>query len=324
MNVDDAFPRQARRRLIDWYQAGHRPLPWRDTRDPYRILVSEVMLQQTQAERVVPKYHEFLQRFPTIQALANAPAGEVIRAWSGLGYNRRALNLQRTARAVMEQYGGIMPSDPEELLGLPGIGPYTAGAIACFAFEQDVGFVDTNIRRVIHRVVAGPEAPEPGLTSRQIDEISRALVPCREGYAWNQALMELGATICRAKSTDCDRCPLQHVCDARPVIQELLATRPRAAGKTPKFETTSRYYRGRIVAALRDASTTGLSLSELGVTVREDFQPPDAAWIRSHVDGLMRDGLVIEAGAPSLGIEEPAPIYDAGSPDLSIRFRLPD
>src|SRR4051812_36474271 len=118
----------SQQRLLQWYADTYRRLPWRETRDPYRILVSEVMLQQTQAERVVPKYHEFLERFPTIQALADAPASEVIRAWAGLGYNRRALNLQRACRAVVEQYGGVMPSNPVELARLPGIGPYTAGA----------------------------------------------------------------------------------------------------------------------------------------------------------------------------------------------------
>ncbi len=129
----------SQKRLLAWYADNYRRLPWRETRDPYSILVSEVMLQQTQAERVVPKYHEFLARFPTLEALADAPASEVIRAWAGLGYNRRALNLQRACRAVVERFGGVMPSDPTDLASLPGIGPYTAGAVACFAFEQDVG-----------------------------------------------------------------------------------------------------------------------------------------------------------------------------------------
>src|SRR6476469_585345 len=122
----------ARERLLIGYAAGHRELPWRHTHDPYRILVSEIMLQQTQAERVIPKYDAFLERFPTLHALADAPASEVIRAWSGLGYNRRALNLQRACRVVVTEHGGVMPCSVEELARLPGIGPYTAGAIACF------------------------------------------------------------------------------------------------------------------------------------------------------------------------------------------------
>lgn len=324
MNVDESFPREARRNLIDWYLAGHRQLPWRHTRDPYRILVSEVMLQQTQAERVIPKYHEFLERFPTLQALADAPAGEVIRSWSGLGYNRRALNLQRTARAVLERYGGRMPSDPVELLTLPGIGPYTAGAIACFAFGQDVAFVDTNIRRVIHRVVAGPELPEQRLNSRQIDNISRVLVPEGDGYVWNQALMELGATVCRAKSTDCELCPLRRVCAARSAMQDVRASRPRGTAKTPKFETTSRYVRGRIVAALRHAPAAGLSLDELGEAIPIGAESAPTGVMQGYVDGLVRDGLIVPAVPTPRGIEEPAPLYDAGSPDLTTRYRLPD
>src|SRR5688572_16659581 len=136
--------------LLAWFSANRRDLPWRHTRDPYRILISEVMLQQTQVDRVIPYYERFLERFPTVQALAEAPVSEVIRLWAGLGYNRRAVNLQRTAQAVINEYGGRFPDDVEALKRLPGIGPYTAGAIACFAFEQDAAFIDTNMRRVIH------------------------------------------------------------------------------------------------------------------------------------------------------------------------------
>ncbi|MEZ4572808.1 MAG: A/G-specific adenine glycosylase, partial [Thermomicrobiales bacterium] len=136
------MPSEAQRALLGWYRENARDLPWRRTQDPYRIMVSEIMLQQTQVDRVIPKYEAFLERFPTLEALADAPASEVIRAWAGLGYNRRALNLQRAARAVVEEFGGEMPRTVEELRSLPGIGPYTAGAIACFAFEQDVGFLD--------------------------------------------------------------------------------------------------------------------------------------------------------------------------------------
>lgn len=315
-------------RLFAWYADNYRRLPWRETRDPYRILVSEIMLQQTQADRVVPKYHEFLERFPTLESLADAPAGDVIRAWAGLGYNRRALNLQRACRAVVERFGGVVPSDPAELASLPGIGPYTAGAVACFAFDQDIGFVDTNIRRVIHRVLAGPELPEPRMTARQIDEVARKLVPAGRGYLWNQALMELGATICRARTTECERCPLRDVCLARPTIQAALATASRAArGPEPKFETTSRYVRGRIVDALRSAGTAGLSLAELGLTVKPDFNASDANWIAGHVAGLQRDGLLAGVDENDAGqrlvAEESLP-YDVERCDLSRRYRLPD
>lgn len=146
-----------RQRLLNWFAEHGRDLPWRHTRDPYRVLVSEIMLQQTQVDRVIPKYLAFLEQFPDMAALADAPTADVIRAWAGLGYNRRAVNLQRTARAVLGEHGGQFPRDVAVLLTLPGIGPYTAGALACFAFEQDVGFVDTNIRRVVQRLFVGPE-----------------------------------------------------------------------------------------------------------------------------------------------------------------------
>jgi A/G-specific adenine glycosylase len=314
-------------RLIDWYVRSQRDLPWRHTRDPYRILVSEIMLQQTQADRVVPKYHAFLESFPTLNALADAPASEVIRAWSGLGYNRRALNLQRACRAVIEQFDGVMPSDPGELAQLPGIGPYTAGAVACFAFEADVAFVDTNIRRVIQRVVAGPELPEPAMTEREVVAAAWELVPAGQGYLWNQALMELGATVCRARMAECERCPLQNECRARPVIQAVLAANPRASRTTgERFETSSRYFRGRIVEALRSAAT-GLTLAELGALLNPGFSMSDADWVRAFVDGLVRDGLVEPESISAVGLREDAPSYAADGAieaRLDLRYRLPD
>ena len=315
----------SQKRLLAWYADNYRRLPWRETRDPYRILVSEIMLQQTQAERVVPKYLEFLELFPSLAALADAPASEVIRAWAGLGYNRRALNLQRACRAVVERFGGVMPSDPAELLSLPGIGPYTAGAIACFAFEQDVGFVDTNIRRVIHRVLAGPEFPEPRMTTREIDQAARDLVPVGHGYDWNQALMELGATICRARTAECERCPLQQECRARPTIQTVLASTPRVAKRPePKFETSSRYYRGRIIDALRLAGDEGLSLEELGVAVGSSNGAGDPVVIAGYVRGLRSDGLLVEVDEGQRLVAEESLPYDVEDVDLNRRFRLPE
>src|SRR3954451_14665892 len=173
--------------LRAWFQTYSRDLPWRRTRDPYRILVSEIMLQQTQVDRVLLKYRAFLETFPTLQALADAAPGDVIRAWAGLGYNRRALNLQRTARAVLDEYGGVFPDTPAELQRLPGLGPYTAGAVACFAFERDVAFMDTNIRRVGRRVFAGPEDAPPATSERELLQLAADAVPAGDGYLWNQA-----------------------------------------------------------------------------------------------------------------------------------------
>src|SRR5215203_2086142 len=181
--------------LLEWFAGHGRDLPWRHTRDPYQIMVSEIMLQQTQVDRVVPKYLAFLELFPNLAALAAAPTAEVIRAWTGLGYNRRAVNMQRAARTVLDVYGGRFPSELAELLKLPGIGPYTAGAIACFAFEQDVAFMDTNIRRVVQRLFVGPEETAR-LGETRLLVIARDAVPSGQGWAWNQAIMELGALLC--------------------------------------------------------------------------------------------------------------------------------
>src|SRR5262245_55345721 len=168
------------------------------------------MLQQTQVDRVVPKYYAFLERFPTLEALAAAPTAEVIRRWSGLGYNRRAVNMQRTARAVLEQHSGAFPHDTAALRMLPGIGPYTAGAIACFAFEQDVAFMDTNIRRVLRRVFASQD--DQDASEARLLTIAQAAVPPGKGWSWNQAIMELGALICTAAAPACWRCPLRPYC----------------------------------------------------------------------------------------------------------------
>ncbi len=315
----------SQKRLLDWYSDSYRQLPWRETRDPYRILVSEVMLQQTQAERVVPKYHAFLDQFPTLHDLAAAPASDVIRAWAGLGYNRRALNLQKACRAVIERFDGVMPSDTADLASLPGIGPYTAGAIACFAFEQDVGFVDTNIRRVIHRFLAGPELPEPKMTAREIDLAASKMVPSGRGYEWNQALMELGATLCKARSAACDACPICGECWARETIQDLLTNTPRrTTHPTAKFETTRRYFRGRIIDALRAAGVDGMSFSEIGIAIKPDIVDGDALWLSELIAGLRTDGLLVQIDQQQRLLREEALPYDANGLDVATRYRLPD
>src|SRR4029078_7967937 len=186
--TDDKI-KEIRAGLLDWFTVHYRDLPWRHTRDPYRVLVSEVMLQQTQVDRVVPYYERWLELFPTAVALASAPTSDVITAWSGLGYNRRAVYLQKTARAVVEDHGGEFPSTRDELLNLPGVGPYTPGAIAAFACEQDVAFIDTNIRRVVHRLVFGSDIPARQATEREILASAERLVPEGFGWAWNQAMI---------------------------------------------------------------------------------------------------------------------------------------
>ncbi|GIW03923.1 MAG: hypothetical protein KatS3mg059_0543 [Thermomicrobiales bacterium] len=220
---DDAVPgaeviATVQERIRSWFRIHGRDLPWRRTRDPYHILVAEIMLQQTQVERVLPYYAAFLERFPTIQALAQASPAEVIRLWGGLGYNRRAVNLQRAAQHIVQQHGGRFPCTVDALRRLPGIGPYTAGAIACFAFEQAVPFLDTNIRRVLHRVFAGPEVPRPLVSEATLAHIAARAVPPDAAWEWNQAVMEFGAVHCTARKPACSVCPVQAHCQAFPAI----------------------------------------------------------------------------------------------------------
>jgi A/G-specific adenine glycosylase len=198
-----------RRRLLRWFRRHGRDLPWRRTRDPYHILVSEFMLQQTQVSRVEPYYKRFLDRYPSIEALAAAPPARVRESWEGLGYYRRAVNLHRLAKAVMEERGGVVPSDPAELVRLPGVGRYTAGAVACFAFERPTAAVDTNVTRVIRRAFH-PRAAN----SRRVWETAETILPRRGRTAWefNQGLMELGALICTARMAWCAECPVRAVC----------------------------------------------------------------------------------------------------------------
>ncbi len=278
--------------LLAWWQANRRDLPWRETRDPYAILVSEVMLQQTQVERVIPHFERWLERFPTVQALAKAPTAEVILHWAGLGYNRRAVNLKRTALAVVER-GGTFPRDVESLQSLPGIGPYTAGAVACFAFEQDVAFIDTNMRRVLHRVFLGPEAPGPFANDRELTALATVTLPDGQGWDWNQALIEFGALHCTARKPLCVICPLQRECAAWPEIESRIVKRLNGlkATKEGPFKESNRYFRGRVVDALRDNRESGITVAELGSIVRPEFTEGDVPWLMKLVQGLERDGL---------------------------------
>jgi A/G-specific adenine glycosylase len=203
------------RKLRAWYRVHARDLPWRRTRDPYHILVSELMLQQTQVSRVITKYAEFLHRFPTLETVARSRPARVREAWSGLGYYARARNLQSLARAmVREGTPAAIPSEPDALRKLPGIGPYTAGAVASFAYERRAPLVDTNVARVLTRVFAPHVNPRTHAGQQETWRIARAVLP-RTGaatYVHNQALMELGALVCTARARACLECPVRSVC----------------------------------------------------------------------------------------------------------------
>jgi A/G-specific adenine glycosylase len=209
--------RRFRRRLLTWYRAHGRDLPWRKTDDPYHILVSEVMLQQTQVDRVLPKYHEWLEKYPSLEALAAAGEDDVNATWRPLGYNIRPRRLQSIARESVARYGGQLPSDEETLLSFKGIGAYTAGAIRSFAFRQRAAILDTNVARVLFRVFIGRGDVRAHATRTRLWSISEALVPRKEVFDFNQALMDLGATVCVARKPKCAACPMTKLCRSYPL-----------------------------------------------------------------------------------------------------------
>jgi A/G-specific adenine glycosylase len=260
--------------LLEWYAHARRPLPWRFTRDPYAILVSELMLQQTQAARVVPYYERWLERFPTVEALAAAPLRDVLAAWSGLGYNRRAPALHEAARQVAA--GGWPPVD--RLTVLPGVGPYTAAAVASFAWDAPVAAADTNARRVIER--RDGRRRTPAELARRLAQ----LLPPERAAQFNQAMMELGATVCRPRRPLCGACPVRPGCRW---VGRADRARLDGRGRRIPFEETDRWARGRLLAAL----VAG--------------EPPPAlepARRERALAGLERDGLVVRGagGEPRL------------------------
>ena len=306
--------------LISWYRRVGRDLPWRRTRDPYKILVSEIMLQQTQVDRVIPKYHQFLQAFPTLEALGESPVAEVIRVWAGLGYNRRAVRLHAIARQAAEQFDGVLPASADALRELDGLGAYTSNAVACFSGEAQVGVVDTNVRRVLGRVFADEIGLEP-TAGPALQAFAESVLPAGRAYEWNQALMDLGASVCTARAPDHNACPLALHCAGRSLVStatparraaesvaeytlalpEMPAapsrpapSRPAKAKAVQPFEQTTRYFRGRIVDACRTLEAgASLGLDELGTRLRADYDADrHRDWVAGLVEGLRRDGLV--------------------------------
>lgn len=294
-------------RLLAWFAQHGRDLPWRRTRDPYAVLVSEVMLQQTQVDRVLPKYAEFLERFPTFGVLAAAGVGDVIRAWAPLGYNLRAVRLHRLAQKVAAQHGGTLPADPAILRRMTGIGPYTAAAVDCFAFGSQVAVIDTNVRRVLGRYLLGTPTPLP----KDLERLAANSLPEGGAWEWNQALMDLGATICVSQVPRCLLCPLRDGCragteglGAKPVVVK--APSGRIAEEPGHYQTgaavkrkakmafagSTRYYRGRVLNALRALPPgEGISMEALGMRLGLDTGAGQAV-LPGLIAGLQRDGLV--------------------------------
>jgi A/G-specific adenine glycosylase len=268
--------------VLDWWADARRDLPWRRTRDPWAVLVAEVMLQQTQVDRVIPKWHAFLERFPDPASCAAAPAGAVIEAWAGLGYNRRGLALHRCAGVVVAEHGGRLPADLDALRALPGIGPYTARAVLAFAFELDVAVLDTNVARVVARQ-AGRR-----LTPSEAQAAADALVPSGLGWAWNQAMLDLGATVCRARTSECGRCPVRSWCAWRGEGPDPAVGSAGVSGRQSRFEGSDRQGRGRLVDALRLGP-----VADVATAAGWPDDPDRAARVAETlvVDGLaLRDG----------------------------------
>jgi A/G-specific adenine glycosylase len=274
--------------LLAWWHAERRDLPWRRTRDPWAVLVSELMLQQTQVARVIPRWHRFLERFPTPTACAGAGAGAVVEEWAGLGYNRRALSLHRCAAAAVDRHGGDLPDTLDALLALPGVGPYTARAVLAFAFERDVAVVDTNVGRVLART-AGRR-----LGAREAQAVADRLVPAGEGWAWNQAMLDLGATVCTKRAPACARCPAATSCSwARagcsgpdPATGSHAVSRPQT-----RFEGSFRQGRSRLLDLVRAGAPVEAARWQEGCGWLD--RPDGAADAARAARALVADGLAI-------------------------------
>jgi A/G-specific adenine glycosylase len=266
--------------LLRWAGERLRDLPWRRTRDPWCVLVSEVMSQQTGIDRVVPKYLEFVARFPTPLACASAPLGEALALWSGLGYPRRCRNLHDAARVIVDRHNGSVPLDLDTLLALPGVGPYTARAVLSFAAGRDVGVVDTNVARVLARL------SNRVLGARDAQAMADALVPSGRSWEWNQAFMDLGSTVCRARVAACDECPVATWCTwgdgPDPAPASALTSKPQA-----RFEGSNRQARGRLMRRLAVAPQL---LDDVPRVMGLVDQPHRA---RVLLDGLVTERLVV-------------------------------
>jgi A/G-specific adenine glycosylase len=270
-----------------WFAANGRDLPWRRSRDPWAVLVAELMLQQTQVSRVIERWPRFLARFGDAVTCGAAPVGDVIDEWSGLGYNRRAVSLHRTAQQVTRHNGGRMPVALDRLLDLPGVGPYTARAVRVFARELDDAVVDTNVARILARTSGRP------LRAREAQDLADRSLPAGRSWTWNQALLDVGAGWCTARAPACERCPLAGRC------RWYLAGRPEpdpargsagVSGRQSRFEGSDRQGRGRLVAAMRSGP---VALADLAAVMGWAGDPARAARVARTV---VRDGLAAVSG----------------------------
>jgi A/G-specific adenine glycosylase len=298
--------------VFRWYSLHGRTLPWRGIRNAYRIMISEIMLQQTQVSRVLEKYPLFLKQYPTLGALAAAPRAMVIRSWQGMGYNNRAVRLHMLAQVVMENHRGKLPREYDALVALPGIGRYTAQAILSSAFDEKVAIVDVNIRRLFSRIFWSMPDRAAMRPEQEIWQLAEMLLPRRNVYDWNQALMDLGATVCTARTPQCERCPLTRFCRSRKQIQSsplrASASSPLRAYSLPTSRASSisepsyrniptRIHRGKIIEALRGVSPRKtISVTLLAQKIFAVVNEADVNWMKEVLKKLEADGLVKETG----------------------------
>ncbi len=283
--------------VLAWSAGRRDDLPWRRTREPWAVLVSELMLQQTQVARVVPRWHQFLENFPTVADCAAAPVGDVVSEWAGLGYNRRAVNLHRAAVLVVDRHRGVIPDGLDELLALPGLGPYTARAVMAFAFERDVAVVDTNVGRVLARQRG------ERLSVKVAQEFADDVLPIGSGWSWNQGMLDLGALICSKRSPKCSECPTASTCrwflsgarDPDPAIGSAGVSKGQS-----RFDGSFRQGRARLLDVLRT-----------GVEVPPEKFRSACGWVERDggeldaqraADSLVRDGLAIRTCDGSLAL----------------------
>ncbi|MGA1703793.1 MAG: A/G-specific adenine glycosylase [Ilumatobacteraceae bacterium] len=265
--------------LLAWGGPRLRDLPWRRTRDPWGVLVSEVMAQQTQVARIIPRWEAFMERFPTPESLAEAPLADLLRLWQGLGYPRRARALHDAARRIRDS--GRFPSTVEQLMDLPGVGPYTARAVAAFAFDLDVGVLDTNVGRLLARLAG--ERLRPAAAQSMADD----LVPKGDAWIWNQVVMDFGATVCTARSPRCDHCPVSGRCAWAGSTERADPAQGSAgvSGKQARFEGSDRQARGRLLAALVDGPILAVAVA---VVMDRDSAVADRLLADLVAEGLCR------------------------------------
>lgn len=287
--------------LIDWYSSHQRPLPWRENSSPYHVLVSEIMLQQTPVPRVIEKFAEFTTLFPTLQDLAKATTAKVIHAWSGLGYNHRALLLHKFAQEVVEKYNEIIPDSPEILRTLPGIGPYTAGAIVSFAYNKPEPAIDVNVRRIYLRYFQRKDQglPMGKIKEKELYELIKSTIPLRKSADFHNALMDFGSLICTRDAPACLDCPLQKSCRFFPKYKAkkekawfvMKKTVEKGVYENGKF-VPHRIFRGRIVEFVRKNEKKIMNIAQLGKKIKNDYVQKEEKWLRELLKKLKNEKLI--------------------------------